>query len=118
MKRTEPRPRLGDLLDHRRRPIFDLWPAIERLNQELQQVEILEEAIQEEGWIFPMVTKAYMPAMQAERRLDGSLPPVRVVRFPERVDDAEEWSKRCRAWQRPPSTIEWPDTRDTDPSSS
>jgi hypothetical protein len=118
MRRTEPPPRLGDLMNHRRRSIFDLWPAIERLHQELQQVEILEEAIQEEGRIFPMVTKAYMPAMRAERRPDGSLPPVRVVRFPQRVEDAEEWSKRCRAWQRPPSPIELADTADTDPSSS
>jgi anti-sigma regulatory factor (Ser/Thr protein kinase) len=105
MKLTEPPPRLGDLLDHRRRSIFDPGPAIERLDRELQHVEILEEVVHEEGRIFPMVTKAYMPAMRVERRPDGSLPPVLVVRFPERVD-AEEWSKRCRAWQRPPSPIE------------
>jgi hypothetical protein len=115
MKLTEPPSRLGDLLEDRRRSIFDT--AIERLHRELQHVEILEEVVHEEGRIFPMVTKAYMPAMRAERRPDRSLPPVLVVRFPERVEDAEEWSERCRAWQRPPSTIEWPETPDTDLSS-
>ena len=118
MKRTEPVPRLRDLLTHRRRSILDPGPAIERLDRKLQQVEISEEATQEEGRIFPMVTKAYMSAMRAEMRPDGSLPPIPVVRFPERVNDAEEWSTRCRAWQRSPSTIEWPDEGDTDPSSS
>ena len=106
MKLTEAPSRLGDLLEDRRRSIFDA--AMERLQRERQQAEILEEVIQEEGRIFPMVTKAYMPAMRVETRPDGSLPPVLVVRFPERVEDAEEWSKRCRAWQRPPSPIEWP----------
>src|SRR5262249_10229594 len=100
------------------RSIFDPGPAIERLNRELQRVEILEEVIHEEGRIFPMVAKAYTPAMRAETRPDGSLPPVLVVRFPERIEDAEEWSKRCRAWQRRPSPINCTDTRDTDPSSS
>jgi hypothetical protein len=118
MKRTGPPPRLGDLLDHRRRSIFDLRSAIERLDRQLQPVEIREEAIQEAGRIFPMVTKAYMPATGKETRPDGSLPRVGVVRFPERLEDAEEWSKRCRAWERPPSTIEWLDRKDTDPSSS
>src|SRR5262249_50305829 len=118
MKRSQPPPRLRDLLEHPRRSIVDPRPAIERLDQKLQQVEIAEEAIQEEGRIFPMVTKAYMSAMRAEMRPDGSLPPIPVVRFPERVNDAEEWSRRCRAWQRPPSTIEWPDDGDTDPSPS
>jgi hypothetical protein len=115
MKFTASPRRLGDLLDHRRRSIFD--PAIERLHRQVQQVDIPPEAIQEEGRIFPMVTKAYMPGMRAERRPDGSLPPVLVVRFPERVEDAEEWSKRCRAWQRQLSTIELPDIPDTDPAS-
>jgi len=116
MKLTEPPSRLGDLLEDRRRSIFD--SAMERLHRERQQAEILEEVIQEEGRIFPMVTKAYMSAMRPEMRADGSLPPIPVVRFPERVNDAEEWSRRCRAWQRPPLTIEWPDEGDTDPSSS
>ena len=115
MKHTESPSRLGDLLERPRRSIFD--PAIERLHRELQQVEILEEAIHEEGRIFSMVAKAYMPAMRAEARPDGSLSPVLVVRFPERVEDTEEWSKRCRAWQRPASPIEWTATSDTDPSS-
>src|SRR5262249_13342525 len=79
MKLRASPPRVGDLLDTRRGSILD--PAIERLHRERQQVEILDEVIHEEGRIFPMVAKAYMPAMRAEVRPDGSLSPVLVVRF-------------------------------------
>jgi hypothetical protein len=69
---------------------------------------------QEDGRIFPTVTKSYMPGRQTETAPDGSLSPVLVVRFPIPVEDREEWSKQCKAWQRPPSTIQLPDTG-TDP---
>src|SRR5262249_2158258 len=115
MKLRASQPRVGDLLDNRRGSILD--PAIERLHRERQQVEIREEVSHEHGRSFRMVAKAYPPGMRAETRPDGSLAPVLVVRFPERVEDAEEWSKRCRAWQRPPSPIESTDTQDTDPPS-
>src|SRR5437867_12020857 len=72
---------IRDLLDGRRRSVFDLTPAIERLNRELQHVEILEEAKQEAGRIFPIVTKAFMPGQHAERQFDGSVAPILVVRF-------------------------------------
>jgi hypothetical protein len=114
MKHGERPPRMRDLLEGRRRSLFDPSPAIERLYRELERVEILEEVAQEDGRIFPTVTKSYMPGRQTETVPDGSPSPVLVVRFPIPVEDREEWSKQCKAWQRPPSTIQLPDTG-TDP---
>src|SRR5262245_10663744 len=114
--KVQPRPlRIRDLLDGRRPSVFDLTPAIDRMNLELQPLEILEEAKLEAGRIFPIVTKAFMPGQIAEKPLDGSLAPIRVVRFPTPVDDRDLWAKRCQAWQRPASTIAIPDAEDDGP---
>ena len=110
MKRRERPSRMRDLLEGRRRSVFDPSPAIEQLHRELEHVEILEQVTQEDGRIFPTVTKAYMPGRPTETAPDGSLLPVLVVRFPVPVEDREDWSKQCKAWQRPPSTIQLPDT--------
>ena len=107
--------RIRDLLDGRRPSVFDLTPAIDRLNRELQHVEMVEEPKQEAGRIFPIITKAFMPGQHAERQFDGSFAPILVVRFPTPVDDLDEWSKRCKEWQRPPINIEIPDTEDSGP---
>jgi hypothetical protein len=109
MKAKEWPLRLGDLLNGRRRSVFDLTPAIDRLNLELDHVDIVEEATEVTGRIFQIVTKAFIPGLRAERQLDGSFAPFLVVRFPTPVDDRDEWSRRCKGWKRPPSTIEVPD---------
>jgi hypothetical protein len=114
MKHRERPRRMRDLLESRRRSVFDPSPAIEQLHRELEHEEILEEVMREDGRIFATVTKVYMPGRQTETAPDGSLPPVLVVRFPVPVEDREEWSKQCKAWQRPRSTIPLPDTG-TDP---
>ena len=107
--------RMGDLLDGQRQSVFDLTPAIDRLNRELQHVEIVEGPKQEEGRIFPIITKSLMPGQPAERQFDGSFAPILVVRFPIPVDDRDEWAKRCKEWQRPPVNIEVLDTEDSGP---
>jgi hypothetical protein len=111
MKFVELPPLVRDLLERRGRSILDPWPAIERLDRELEMVEILEEPAQEDGRIFPIVTKVYLSATRrpVERELDGSLPPVPVVRFPVIVEDPEEWSRHCRAWREAHPSIETTD---------
>src|SRR4051812_11187605 len=59
MKFVELPPLVRDLLERRGRSILDPWPAIERLDRELEMVEILEEPAQEDGRVFPIVTKVY-----------------------------------------------------------
>jgi hypothetical protein len=101
MKFVERAPLMRDLLERRGRSILDAWPAIERLDRELETVEILAGPTQEGDRIFPIVTKTYSAGTRrpVERGPDGSLPPVLVVRFPVVVQDPEEWSRQCKAWR-------------------
>jgi hypothetical protein len=111
VKFVELPPRMRDLLERRPRSIFDPWPAIERLDRELELVEIVDEPTLEGDRIFPVVTKAFLTGRHraAERLPDGSLPPIVVVRFPVVVDDAEDWSRQCKAWREAHPIMDTPD---------
>jgi hypothetical protein len=92
---------MRDLLERRPRSILDPWPAIERLDRELEQVTILGEPTRGDNRIFPVMTKPFLtPTNRPSARLpDGTLPPLLVVRFPVIVEDATEWSQQCKAWR-------------------
>src|SRR5262249_52324703 len=96
MKSIELPPLMRDLLERRPRSIMDPWPAIERLDRELERAAILEEPILEEGRIFPLETKVSpTPTDRIAARLpDGAWAPLVVVRFPVIVEDATDWARR------------------------
>ena len=101
MKFRELPPLMRDLLERRPRSTIDPWPAIERLDRELELVAILEEPNREDNRIFPIVTKAFLtPTDRSAARLsDTTRPPLLVLRFPVIVEDPTEWSQQCKAWR-------------------
>ena len=101
MKFRELPPLMRDLLERRPRSTIDPWPAIERLDRELELVAIVEEPMREDHRIFPIVTKAFLTPMDrsAARLSNGTRPPLLVVRVPVIVEDPTEWSRLCKAWR-------------------
>src|SRR3954464_8717626 len=114
MRFQELPPIMRDLLEPEQRSMFDPWPAIDRLNHDLQVHDLLADPVQDDDRIFPMVTKPYVS--QAKSRPgpgpDGTLPPVVAVRFPVVIENLEEGSSQCKSWRQEHPMLETPTEKD------